>query len=406
MSYLVITEREKFDILKRYGLLVEQEEFYYDSLGKKYPQTDNKPTPTWSYGLTIGTKIQIVINFDYNNTKQIKVNDKYILTKDKIGNFNNKPSLIAPKNLLISSIQIEGNDNKIYTITKKNNDDNRTKAYPYLRPGDKYYMPPTGPFAPSLNREEIKYLYEPNIPIPGMGKMSFMDIAAGVLNFVPYGQIFSALIEISSGYYFLQKGDKYEAGLRLMFLFIPLGELPIIRKLGKKVFIGLLKKLKDLSKNIDAVNRLTKKDFDGVVELFKEFTENGKTFKEKIQRGLKRLNLFVKWIKAISALKLKDFLFMLYNYNKSNPASFGASSRKLLFVLTKMLAKVGIIMGSWEELWGIFASEKDKYQRELNKNLESLENKSMSNLDSSDMYSIFNEISANPSLLNYVLNQS
>ena len=75
--------------------------------------------PTWSYGLTIGTKIQIVINFDYNNTKQIKVNNKYTLTKDKIGNFNNKPTLIAPKNLSISSIELTDNSNKIHNIKKQ-----------------------------------------------------------------------------------------------------------------------------------------------------------------------------------------------------------------------------------------------------------------------------------------------
>ena len=415
MKQFIITEQEKYNILKQYGLF-EQEELLYPAYANKTMsqlKLSDVYKPTWKYAKSQRSNIFLIdINFPYSKTKIVKINNQYSLGNTDFKNVNNIVRISGPKNFEIESIEITDFNDKKYTVNQKNNnaaaaaDNDNTKAYPYLRPGDKYYMPPTGPFAPSLNREEIKYLYEPNIPIPGLGKMSFMDIAAGVLNFVPYGQIFSALIEISSGYYFLQKGDKYEDGLRLMFLFIPFGELPIVRKIGKNAFIGLLKKLKDLSKNIGAINRLTKKDFDGVIELFKEFIKNGKTLKEKIQRGLKRINLFVKWVKAISALKLKDFLLMLYKYNKSNPTSFGASSGKLLFVFTKMLAKVGIIIGSWEELWALFGSEKDKYQRELNKNLEELESNSMSNLDSNDMYSIFNAISTNPSLLNYVSNQS
>lgn len=252
----------------------------------------------------------------------------------------------------------------------------------------------------------VKAVYEPNIDIPVLGKMSFMDIVVSILNIIPYGQIFSVLAELSSGYYFLQKGDKYEAGLRFIFLLIPFGEIPKVRELGEKGFIVLLDKLRDLSKNPSAINKLTKKDFNQIIELFKQFIKNGTTLKEKIQRGLKLIKLFLKWAKAISALKLEDFLFRLYLYNKSNPTSFAASSKKLLFTITKLLAKSGIIMKTWDEIWETFASDKDKYQRKLNQTLEEYKNKPMSSLDLDDNYSIFNALSTNSSLLNYVSSQS
>ena len=297
-----------------------------------------------------------------------------------------------------------------YNILKQYGLFEQNKTYPYRRPGEQYYTPPTGPFALPPTKKEWDYfknkIYEPNIDIPVLGKMSFMDIVATISNIIPYGQVISAVIELSNGYYFLQKGDKYEAGLRFMFLLIPFGEIPMVRKLGEKGFIFLLDKLRDLSKNTGAINRLTKKDFNEIIELFKQFIKNGKTLKGKIQRGLKLINLFLKWAKAISALKLEDFLFRLYLYNKSNPTSFAASSKKLLFTITKLLAKSGIIIKTWDEVWETFASEKDKLQRNLNKIIEEYKNKPMSSLDLDDNYSIFNALSTNSSLLNYVSNQS
>jgi hypothetical protein len=72
--------------------------------------------PTWSYGENIGTKRQIIINFDYNNTGEIKVDNKVVLN---IRNISNKPVLIAPKNLSIRSIELTDNDGKKHILTKK-----------------------------------------------------------------------------------------------------------------------------------------------------------------------------------------------------------------------------------------------------------------------------------------------
>ena len=120
MSYLVITEREKFDILKRYGLLVEQEEFYYDSLGKKYPQTDNKPTPNWSFSNTLLPTSKIVeINFPFNKTKKVIVNDIYNLDNRHFRNINNKVGINVPNTITISSIKVVETNNNTHNFKKE-----------------------------------------------------------------------------------------------------------------------------------------------------------------------------------------------------------------------------------------------------------------------------------------------
>lgn len=97
---------------------------------------------------------------------------------------------------------------------------------------------------------------------------------------------------------------------------------------------------------------------------------------------------------------------MLYKYNKSNPTSFGASSKKILFVLIKMFAKIGIIITSWDELWELFASNKDKQKHNLNKDLDNLSNQSMGDLSFSTKYELFNQVGENSDLTDYVLRQT
>ena len=238
--------------------------------------------------------------------------------------------------------------------------------------------------------------------------MSFVDIVTTILSLAPNPYTYGAavLLDISSIFYFIKTDDKYEAGLRAMLLFIPLNDLPFIRAIGKKMFIKILKIFKDFSKNISAIKRLGKKEFQAIIELSKDFFNNGKNIYKVFKKAIKNLFLFIKLVKATSALKLKDFLFMLYKYNKSNPTSFGASSKKILFVLIKMLAKIGIIITSWDELWELFASNSDKQKRNLKKDLDSLNNQSMGDLSFSTKFDLFNQVGENLELTDYVLSQT
>jgi len=384
MKQFIITEQEKYNILKQYGLF----------------EQSSRSIPTWSYSETkLPTSKIVEINFPFNQTQKIIVNDKYNLDSNFFRNINNKVGINVPDKIAISSIKVIDNSNRSYTTNKKSNTN--------------YYIPQTGPFAPMPTGEEWKYfankIYEPEITIPGIGiKMSFVDIVTTILSLAPNPYTYGAavLLDISSIFYFIKTDNNYEAGLRAMLLFIPLNDLPFVRAIGKKVFIKLLKILEDISKNISAVKRLGKKEFNAIIELAKEFFKNGKNIYKVFKKAIKNLFLFIKLVKATSALKLKDFLFMLYTYNKSNPTSFAASSKKILFVLIKMLAKIGIIITSWDELWELFASNSDKQKRNLKKDLDSVNNQSMGDLSFSTKFDLFNQVGENLELTDYVLSQT
>jgi hypothetical protein len=384
MKQFIITEQEKYNILKQYGLF----------------EQSSRTIPTWSYSETkLPTSKIVEINFPFNQTKEVIINNKYNLGIKFFRNLNTKVGINVPDKIEINSIKLIDNSNKSYTINKKSTTN--------------YYMPQTGPFAAPPPKKDWDYfiskIYEPEIKIPGIGiKMSFVDIVTTILSLAPNPYAYGAavLLDISSIFYFIKTDDKYEAGLRAMLLFIPLNDLPFVRAIGKKVFIKLLKILKDISKNISAVKRLGKKEFNAIIQLSKEFFKNGKNIYKVFKKAIKNLFLFIKLVKATSALKLKDFLFMLYKYNKSNPTSFAASSKKILFVLIKMFAKIGIIISSWDELWELFASNSDKQKHTLKKDLDSVNNQSMGDLSFSTKFELFNQVGENLDLTDYVLSQT
>jgi hypothetical protein len=384
MKQFIITEQEKYNILKQYGLF----------------EQSSRTIPTWSYSETkLPTSKIVEINFPFNQTKEVIINNKYNLGIKFFRNLNTKVGINVPDKIAINSIKLIDNSNKSYTINEKSNTN--------------YYMPQTGPFAAPPPKKDWDYfiskIYEPEIKIPGIGiKMSFVDIVTTILSLAPNPYAYGAavLLDISSIFYFIKTDDKYEAGLRAMLLFIPLNDLPFVRAIGKKVFIKLLKILKDISKNISAVKRLGKKEFNAIIQLSKEFFKNGKNIYKVFKKAIKNLFLFIKLVKATSALKLKDFLFMLYKYNKSNPTSFAASSKKILFVLIKMFAKIGIIISSWDELWELFASNSDKQKHTLKKDLDSVNNQSMGDLSFSTKFELFNQVGENLDLTDYVLSQT
>ena len=170
MKQFIVTEQDRYNILMQYGLF-EQEELQYPIYANKTmpkQKLNDGYKPTWKYVQSQRTNISLIdINFPYSKTKVIKINNQHDLDNTHVKNVNNIVRISTPKDFRIKSIEITDNNDKKYIVSEKNNtsdDTNNVKAYPYLRPGDKYYMPPTGPFAPSLNREEIKYLYERGAP--------------------------------------------------------------------------------------------------------------------------------------------------------------------------------------------------------------------------------------------------
>ena len=130
----------------------------------------------------------------------------------------------------------------------------------------------------------------------------------------------------------------------------------------------------------------------------------GKNISQKFKLGLRRMSLFIKLMKftSKSTLNVAYFLNKLWEYNKSNPESFGGASVKLLYSITKMLASIGIIIKGWDSLWEMFASKRDKLQRELKK----LEKTSISSIEAGNKFEIFYEISKDVNLSNYVLKES
>jgi hypothetical protein len=274
-------------------------------------------------------------------------------------------------------------------------------SFRFNRPGDKNYAPPTGPYAAPPTREEW---FEPNMEIiPGI-KWSVVDLLSFILNFIPHPvpYISSVVLDAASGVYFLDKGNKYEAGLRFMFLFIPVFDIPWVEKMTKSGVIKLLVKLENASKNLDNLKSIKKDEWLSIYFLAKEIYKDFGRLKIIFKKALNSVILFSKVFVKTIPYTLKKFIFILQEYHNSNPATFKSGGVKLLYSLTLMLGKMGIIIKTWDDLWNIFASEEDKWSKEL----DDFSNTPMSSLDKRDTLNIYRQIAANNNLSNFFLNQS
>jgi hypothetical protein len=256
MGYLVITESEKFDILKRYGLLVEQDSFRFN------------------------------------------------------------------------------------------------------RPGDKNYAPPTGPYAAPPSSEEFHDADN------GALGLSIADWVALVSSFFGApGWIISTILELQSARYYQLKGDKYEMGLRLMFMLIPFDQLirsiPMVKKYTKKQLFDLLLSIRNK-------NKLKKEEISDILMLINNLKLNTKTISSYFYKFYLRIRIK----SLISKMTFKEFIYFVYKKIVRDKTPRNKEKWKAITSLIfKHLAKLGLIVGSWEILFQKIADKEDKNYYETNKKL-------------------------------------
>ena len=104
MKQFVVTEQEKYNILKQYGLF----------------EQSNSNILTWRFSETKLPNSKIVeINFPFTQTQKVVVNDKYNLDNTFFRNRNNKVTINVPNKITISSIKVVDNHNTTHSFQKK-----------------------------------------------------------------------------------------------------------------------------------------------------------------------------------------------------------------------------------------------------------------------------------------------
>ena len=157
-----------------------------------------------------------------------------------------------------------------------------------------------------------------------------LDVAAiASLFFGPYGWLVGAGIEGLNAYLYLQEGDPYEFGLRVVFMFLPFDQLitkiPAVRRLGKKGLEILVEKILAKSKNFS-------RDEWEVITQFMNLTSP--ELKELIKLGA-RYAMKVSFRKLFTETSIYGFVRFFMMMKKSFPNIYKGS------------AVVGKIAGIW-----------------------------------------------------------
>ena len=122
MKQFIVTEQDRYNILMQYGLF-EQEELQYPIYANKTmpkQKLNNDYKPTWKYAQSQRTNISLIdINFPYNNTKIVKINNQHSLDKTHFKNVNNIVRISTPKDFKIKSIEITDNNGKTHNINEQ-----------------------------------------------------------------------------------------------------------------------------------------------------------------------------------------------------------------------------------------------------------------------------------------------
>lgn len=271
-----------------------------------------------------------------------------------------------------------------YNILKQYGLFEQNKTYPYRRPGEQYYTPPTGPFAPPPTKDEWKLsgmptkedwedwlitMYEPRIkiPVPILGeiKMSVMDIASIFANLIPYiGPYVSIALDASSAAYFTSKGNNYEAGLRALFMIIPGVQLPIVQKFGKEKLIKLLAKVENLKGDVNLASNLSKEEMRDIVYIFRYFRQNKESIKLILSKSAKIIVSLGRLSKIMSGMTIAQFMSAMHRLYKINPKHhlFTKGSKVLLNIFTQFGIPFGLYKG-WDYFWNKYASEYEKLKK-------------------------------------------
>jgi len=204
----------------------------------------------------------------------------------------------------------------------------------------------------------LKATYEPNFTIPYIEiRMSAMDIISILSNFFPGGKVISLLLDATSIGYFYHKNDKYEMGLRIMFLALPLRQI-LFQKFGKENLIKLINLLREIGEDYKILYKLNIEQIRNIISLFNIFKKN----RNRILLALKESRLFAialsKLVLKISALSLKQIIISLQELYKINPKNgIFVKGGKLLLNITTLLGEGFVYIKTWDALWNKFAPE-------------------------------------------------
>jgi hypothetical protein len=174
-----------------------------------------------------------------------------------------------------------------------------------------------------------------------------LDVAAiASLFFGPFGWAVGTAIEGLNVYLYLQEGDPYEFGLRVVFLFVPFDQLitkiPAVRRIGKKGLDILVEKILAKSKNF------TRDEWE-VITQFMNLTSP--ELKQLIKSGA-RYAMKVSFKKLFTETSIYGFVRFFMMMKKSFPKIYKGS---------EVVGKIAGIWWTYDQLaakFGILPKEK------------------------------------------------
>lgn len=181
-------------------------------------------------------------------------------------------------------------------------------------------------------------------------KHDILDIAAIGSIFLPYGFLISILFEgLNIGMY-VAEGDKYEAGLRTLFLMIPFGQLakkfPPIREMGETAFKKFVweKLSKRKGGNLS----------DNEIKVVESLSKGKKWIENQVTSTIVKKVIKLVFSKKTTLRGIVNFIWLL---SKKYP--------KTKFILGLTIS-IGGVVYTWSELAKIFGiSEKKDYKEKV-----------------------------------------
>jgi hypothetical protein len=179
-------------------------------------------------------------------------------------------------------------------------------------------------------------------------------------------------------------------GLRLMFAILPFEQLirsiPAVKKYTKKQLFDLLLSIRNK-------NKLKKEEISDILMLINNLKLNPKTISSYFYKFYLRIRIK----SLISKMTLKEFIYFVYKKIVRDKAP--RNWKAITSLIFKQLAKLGLVVGSWELLFQKIANKEDKEYHKLSKildtNLESFENETID-----DYISVISDLESIGDLLN------
>jgi hypothetical protein len=160
----------------------------------------------------------------------------------------------------------------------------------------------------SITQEDFeKFVYE--------NRHGLLDIAALGAAFIPLvGPYISLGLELGNAALYASEGDKYSAGLALVFTLIPLGKIPAVKKLGRNGLEALLKKAKN--------PKLVKTLSNAEKETLEQINKNSKWVRLTAAQQLSKKMVY----SIVSKIKLPQLVKLVYSLSKKYPKTYNITS--------------------------------------------------------------------------------